>query len=131
MTQSPYGIPPPGYRLPDNTHVGTVHLLVSDMPRSFAYYERIIGLKPLVVDSERAVLGSHGEERPLVTLQTREGIMPAPQGAFGLYHFAILLPERAALGRFAADRVVRYPRRNGRPLGERVAVPPGPRWSGH
>ena len=100
--QSPCGVPPPAYRLPDNTHVGRVHLLVSDLPRSLAYYERIIGLRPLVVETERAVLGSHGEERPLLTLQTRAGVMPAQQGAFGLFHFAILLPERAALGQFAA-----------------------------
>jgi catechol 2,3-dioxygenase len=47
------------------------------------------------------VLGSH-DEHPLVELQTRRGVMPARHGAFGLYHFAILLPDRAALGRFAA-----------------------------
>jgi catechol 2,3-dioxygenase len=37
-----------------------------------------------------------------VTLSTRSGVRRARRGAFGLYHFAILLPERAALGRFAA-----------------------------
>ena len=47
------------------------------------------------------MLGSH-DERPLVELQTRAGVAPARRGAFGLYHFAILLPDRAALGRFAA-----------------------------
>ena len=33
-TQLPYGIQPPAYRLPSKTHVGAVHLLVSDLPRS-------------------------------------------------------------------------------------------------
>jgi catechol 2,3-dioxygenase len=99
-TQLPYGIQPPAYRLPNKTHVGAVHLLVSDLPRSLAYYEHVVGLRSLAVEHERAVLGSH-DERPLVELQTRGGVTPARRGAFGLYHFAILLPDRPALGRFA------------------------------
>jgi catechol 2,3-dioxygenase len=99
--QLPYGIQPPSYRLPDKTHVGAVYLLVSDLPRSLGYYERVVGLRPLAVERERAVLGS-SDERPLIELQTRPGVTPARRGAFGLYHFAILLPDRAALGRFAA-----------------------------
>jgi catechol 2,3-dioxygenase len=100
-TPLPYGIQPPAYRLPNRTHVGAVHLLVSDLPRSLAYYEHVIGLRPLAVEQEHAVLGSH-DERPLVELETRGGVTPARRGAFGLYHFAILLPDRPALGRFAA-----------------------------
>jgi catechol 2,3-dioxygenase len=38
----------------------------------------------------------------LVSLQTKTGVTPARRGAFGLYHFAILLPDRPSLGRFAA-----------------------------
>jgi catechol 2,3-dioxygenase len=37
-----------------------------------------------------------------VTLFTRRGVTRAHRGAFGLFHFAILLPDRAALGRFAS-----------------------------
>jgi catechol 2,3-dioxygenase len=96
-----YGIHPPTYRLPDKTSVGVVHLLVSDLHRSLQYYEQVIGLRPLLVQPQRAVLGS-GDGRPLVELQTRDGVTPTRPGAFGLYHFAILLPDRAALGRFAA-----------------------------
>ena len=100
-TPLPYGIQPPAYRLPDKTHVGKVHLVVSDLARSLAYYQQVIGLRPVAVHADRAVLGAQ-DERPLVELQTRAGVMPARRGAFGLYHFAILLPDRAALGRFAA-----------------------------
>src|SRR6476659_8070300 len=99
-TQPTYGIQPPAYRLPNETYVGAVHLLVSDMARSRAYYEQVVGLRPLAVGHERTVLGSH-DQRPLVELQTRAGIEPSRAGAFGLFHFAILLPDRAALGRFA------------------------------
>ncbi len=100
-TQPSYGIQPPAYRLPNGTHVGAVHLLVSDIARSRAYYEQVLGLRPLAVGHERTVLGSH-DDRPLVELQTRVGVKPSRRGAFGLFHFAILLPNRAALGRFAA-----------------------------
>ena len=100
-SQLPSGIQPPAYRLPSKTHVGAVHLLVSDLARSLAHYEHVMGLRPLAVEHESAVLGTH-DERPLVKLQTRAGVRPARRGAFGLYHFAILLPDRPALGRFAA-----------------------------
>jgi catechol 2,3-dioxygenase len=98
----PYGTAPPAYRLPDTTHVGAVHLQISDMPRSLAYYDQVLGLRTYTNTDDTAVLGPHGDEQPLVTLHTRSGVTRARRGAFGLYHFAILLPERAALGRFAA-----------------------------
>jgi catechol 2,3-dioxygenase len=78
-----------------------VHLLVSDLPRSVAYYEHVVGLQPFAVGHEHAVLGSD-DGRSLVELHTRGGVAPAQRGALGLYHFAILLPSRAELGRFAA-----------------------------
>jgi catechol 2,3-dioxygenase len=96
-----YGIAPPAFSLPDTTHVGCVRLQVSDLPRSVAYYEQVIGLR-VIAASDTTTLGPHGDDRPLVTLQTSPGIAHARQGTFGLYHFAILLPERAALGGFAA-----------------------------
>ena len=99
--QLPYGIQPPAYRLPDGTHVGAVHLLVSDLPRSLRYYQHVLGLRLLAESSGRATLGA-ADDRPLVELQTGRGVRPARRGAFGLYHFAILLPDRAALGRFAS-----------------------------
>jgi catechol-2,3-dioxygenase len=44
---SPYGISSPAIRLPDSTHVGGVHLQVSDLRVSVAYYEQVIGLRVL------------------------------------------------------------------------------------
>ena len=100
-TEMSYGIQPPAYRLSNRAHVGAVHLLVSDLPQSLRYYEHVVGLRPLAVEHDRAMLGSH-DGRSLVELQTRGGVTPGQRGAFGLYHFAILLPSRPALGRFAA-----------------------------
>jgi len=47
-------------------------------------------------------LGPQDDSRVLVELHERPGARPAARrGTLGLYHFALLLPERAALGRFA------------------------------
>ena len=96
-----YGIAPPAFALPNTTHVGGVRLQVSDLSQSVAYYEQVIGLR-VIAAGNPTTLSPHGDDRPLVTLQTSPGIRHATRGAFGLYHFAILLPARAALGRFAA-----------------------------
>jgi catechol 2,3-dioxygenase len=78
-----------------------VRLLVSDLRRSIAYYEQVIGFQTYSATTEHATLGPLGEQRPLLFLETRPGVVPSRRGAFGLYHFAILLPGRPALGRFA------------------------------
>jgi catechol 2,3-dioxygenase len=98
-----YGMPPPGFRLPDTTHVGMVHLQVSDLRRSIAYYERVLGFRVYSNSENIATLGPFGRnERRLLSLETKDKVRPARRGALGLYHFAILLPDRAALGSFAA-----------------------------
>ena len=98
----PYGIAAPRFRLPDATHVGGVHLLVSDLGRSLDYYERVLGLTRTAESDDSATLGPAGGETVLVTLHTRRGVVPSRRGRIGLFHFAILLPDRAALGRFTA-----------------------------
>lgn len=97
----PYGLVPAGYRLPDTTHVGAVRLQVRDLAVSVPFYEQVLGLRVSSSTGDTATLTSQGGTRPLVHLQARPGISPAPRrGAYGLFHFAILLPDREALGRF-------------------------------
>jgi catechol 2,3-dioxygenase len=106
----PYGIAPPAHRLPPATRVGRVRLQVGDLQRSLAYYTGVLGMRPLEVAGREAVLGPHGDNQPLVELHERAHAHPVPRrGLLGLYHFAILLPDRIALGRFVrhlADRGV-------------------------
>jgi catechol 2,3-dioxygenase len=97
----PYGVAPPGFRLPDDTHIGAVRLLVSDLERSLDYYQQVLGMRVQDRSGTTAVLGPHDDERSLVRIETRPGVRHARRGALGLFHFALLLPERAALGRFA------------------------------
>jgi catechol 2,3-dioxygenase len=96
-----YGTSPPGFRLPAETAIGAVRLQVADLQRSVAYYHDVLGMRIVTQTPTAAALGAIGEERPLVWLHAREGVRPVPRPAtFGLYHFALLLPDRPALGRF-------------------------------
>lgn len=98
---SDYGIRPPNYRLPEKSRPGRVVLQVSDLERSLAYYETVLGLRRLETSASRIVLGAHGSDVPIVELRERKGARPIPRrGLLGLYHFAVLLPDRPSLGRF-------------------------------
>ncbi len=104
-TPGSYGLPPAGFRLPEGTRLGPVRLQVADLERSLAYYEEVLGLARLEREPARALLGTApaaGQEaRPLVELRERRGARPAPgRGRTGLFHFAILLPDRPTLGSF-------------------------------
>lgn len=97
-----YGVRPPGYRLPETAHVGAIRLQVSNLAQSLDYYHDVIGLQPLHRSDGRTILGALDSETPLVELHERRGARPVPpHGRFGLYHFALLLPERSDLARFA------------------------------
>ena len=100
-TPGSYGEAPAGFRLPDATRIGPVRLQVSDLARSLEYYETVLGLRAVERGDDRALLAPHGDDAPLLELRARRGARPrSPRGGLGLYHFAILLPDRAALGRF-------------------------------
>lgn len=89
------------YRLPDTTHLGRVKLQVSDLARSLAYYAQVIGLRAIDRSDGRAVLGALDDETPILELVEKRGARPVPRrGLLGLFHFAILLPDRPALARF-------------------------------
>ena len=85
--------------IPAATRVGTVHLSVADLGRSIAYYEEAIGLRVHRRDGDRVALGTGGED--LLVLREEPGALPLPH-ASGLYHFALLVPERADLARWLA-----------------------------
>ncbi len=103
MSDAPpdYGLAPKDYRLPPATHVGRVRIQVSDLDRSIAYYETVIGFRVLDREANVARLGPHGDDTVLLELHEKPGVHSVERrGRIGLYHFAILLPNRPALGRF-------------------------------
>lgn len=87
-------------RLPAATCPGPVRLQVSSLERSLAFYG-FLGLRTLDRAGAEARLGSDGGE-PLVELVERSRAAPPPVSRLGLFHYAILLPDRGALGRFYA-----------------------------
>ena len=96
-----YGQAPRGFRLPNSTRLGRVRLRIADLARSIAFYESVLGMRVLHQGDARAALGAYGDDRVLVELHEQRGARSsAPRGRLGLYHFAILLPNRPALGRF-------------------------------
>ena len=100
-TPGTYGEAPSGYRLPEQIRLGPVRLQVSDLARSLAFYQDVLGLSPLERDTTEASLAPQESDIPLVHLRARRGARTLPKrGALGLYHFAILLPDRPSLGRF-------------------------------
>ena len=102
-TPGSYGVAPREFRLPSGTRLGLVRLRVSELERSLAFYETVLGMRVLRKSDGLAELGARDDDRVLVELNEKRGISPAAQrGRLGLYHFAILLPDRKALGRFIA-----------------------------
>lgn len=97
-----YGHAPGGYRLPPETHTGTVRLQVSDLARSLAFYEELLGLRVIRRDEAGAQLGAAGSDRPLLELRAGAKAQPSRRGRLGLYHFAVLLPDRSSLGSLLA-----------------------------
>jgi catechol 2,3-dioxygenase len=91
------------YRLPQDTRLGRVILQVSDLSRSLSYYTSVLGFRALNSADDTVSLAPHGEDTILIELREKPGVAPTPHhGRLGLYHYAILLPDRAALGRFVA-----------------------------
>ena len=74
--------------------VGAVDLTVSDLGRSIRFYGEAIGLAVLEREESVARLGAGGEE--LLRLEGSPGARRPPRTT-GLYHFALLLPNRRDL----------------------------------
>jgi catechol 2,3-dioxygenase len=80
-----------------HTYTGEVHLNVLDLDRSVRFYKEVIGFKVLEQGSEKAVLTADGKT-PLLIVEQPKNVTPKEPHRSGLYHFALLLPERADLG---------------------------------
>jgi catechol 2,3-dioxygenase len=81
------------------TDIGHVHLKVSDLDRSIAFYRDVLGFEVQQrMGDEAAFLSAGGYHHHigLNTWQSRGG-SPPPPGTTGLFHFAIRYPDRRAL----------------------------------
>lgn len=88
--------------MPAEFHYGALALAVVDLERSLDYYQRRIGMQLIERAGDHAVLGAGG--RRLLELEERRGAERDPNAA-DLFHFALVLPSRTALGRQLAHLV--------------------------
>jgi catechol 2,3-dioxygenase len=90
------------------TCVGHVHLWVSDLDQAIAFYRDVIGLQ-VTEDMRNAIpprgmaFLAAGDYHHHVGLRERK--TPVSQGSTGLFHFALLYPNRQELAR-ALQRVL-------------------------
>ena len=93
------------YSAPAGTAIGHVHLKVADLDRAVAFYEGVLGFALQVRVGDQAAFlgatlpdgsGAYHHHIGLNTWESRGGAAP-PRGSTGLFHAAILYPDRAAL----------------------------------
>ncbi|RVT87114.1 glyoxalase [Rhodobacteraceae bacterium CCMM004] len=92
---------------PPTMRIGHVHLKVADLDRAIAFYGGVLGFEVTQRYGSGAAFLSAGGYHHHIGLNTWEsaGATPPPPGHTGLYHTAILYPDRASLGR-AVGRVL-------------------------
>jgi catechol 2,3-dioxygenase len=78
------------------TTIGPVSLTISNLERSVSFYESHLGFAVQRRDERTVWLGAGGPD--LLVLSQCERA-PRVRGTTGLYHFAVLVPSRADLGR--------------------------------
>lgn len=86
------------YQLNPETSLGIVKLKVSNIEDSIAFYERVIGLKTTRRTTVTASLSANGNDTLLELEQINTPYTGSHRGHTGLYHFALLVPSRKALG---------------------------------
>jgi len=80
------------------THMGPVELSVGDLDRTLEYWQGVVGLRVLARENGTASLGGDTE---LVRFVEEPGARPV-EGHTGLYHVALLVPDRPSLARWLA-----------------------------
>jgi catechol 2,3-dioxygenase len=77
--------------------IGAVHLTVRDLEGSQRFYERVLGMRAVQREDGSVSLGAvDGSE--LLVLHGGPGAAPRDPHRAGLFHFAVLVPSRVALG---------------------------------
>lgn len=87
------------YNAPSGTRIGHVHLKVADLDNSLKFYRDILGFEITQKYGSSAVFLSAGGYHHHIGLNTWESKngTPPPHGHTGLFHFAILYPDRKSL----------------------------------
>ncbi|HLK29956.1 MAG TPA: VOC family protein [Puia sp.] len=87
------------YTIPPNTHIGHVHLKVSDLDKALSFYKDLLGFEITTRYGDSAVFISAGGYHHHIGLNTwySKNAPPAPKRSAGLFHTAIVYPTRKDL----------------------------------
>lgn len=87
------------YKIPPQTHIGHVHLKVSDLKKSLGFYCDLLGFELMQMYGDGAAFISAGGYHHHIGLNTwhSKNAGPAPKQSAGLYHLAIVYPTRKDL----------------------------------
>lgn len=87
------------YKIPAGTHIGHVHLKVTNLEKALAFYRDLLGFEVMQYYGDAAVFLSAGGYHHHIGLNTwhSKDTGPAPTKSAGLYHAAIVYPERKDL----------------------------------
>jgi len=87
------------YKIPAKTHIGHIHLKVSNLQHSLDFYCGLLGFEIMATYGDQAAFISAGGYHHHIGLNTwhSKGAPPASEYAPGLYHTAIVYPERKDL----------------------------------
>ena len=87
------------YSIPPQTRIGHVHLKVASLERSLAFYRELLGFEETQRYGDSAVFISAGGYHHHIGLNTwySKNSPPAPVHSTGLFHTAIVYPERKDL----------------------------------
>lgn len=87
------------YKIPAQTRIGHVHLKVADLERALSFYRDLLGFELTTMYGDQAAFISAGGYHHHIGLNTwhSKNAPPAPQNAPGLYHTAIVYPNRKDL----------------------------------
>lgn len=89
------------------TRIGTVSLKVSNLENQLAFYQQALGFQLHWREGNKAGLGAGGAD---VLHLTEEPDLKRYRGTTGLYHFAVLFPNRRELARALARLIaLKYP----------------------
>lgn len=94
------------YKIPSATRIGHVHLKVADLQRSLDFYCGLLGFELTTTYGEDAAFisaGGYHHHIGLNTWMSKNGTPPS-RNSTGLFHTAILLPERKDLA-FLLNRI--------------------------
>jgi len=87
----------PEFKLNPEMTLGPVSLKVKDLGSVLSFYEKDLGLVARRRDDEVVELSPNKSAEPIIVLRNVPNAERAPDDAAGLYHYALLVPDRRSL----------------------------------